>query len=215
MPNWTTNKAVIVGPEEEIKSFYKKLEEWGSVNHSKFTDTGYNWIGNLVIGAGFVDEKGKPTLKSRGEICERSLGEDQRIYVLYTFAWDSGEDTWKSILEKVAPNCKFYYLTADISMGNVFTNDENMEVFPETILLNITIDHPEEDCIEDFYTVEDAKQELFDMYERLTGHEIEDDEDISLKDLAIKVSQLNLPTDDKYMRANPEITIYSIERLPY
>lgn len=171
MPNWCYNDCFISGPKNEVKPLYEKLNSWVSKN-IKPNGFGLNWLGNIVLNAGFsVDEqeKGKDeVLRARGSIINdfeyHDDDEEPNIWFTYESAWAPFPDTWKKILRKHAPHCKFYYFAEEPGMGIYETNDINGRFFANDYYVetNITIDErslPDNLGLlnEIYYTIKDLK----------------------------------------------------------
>lgn len=138
MPNWCNTSMTIEGPKAEIENIHQKIMEWTSRNYVE-NDFGVNWLGNIVVGAGFSYE----TLACRGLIT--SMDEEitanlkkPGIYyfqVQYESAWKDVTETWKIILEKFAPNCEIYYVAEELGNEYFVTNDRDKEYYDEDIIV--------------------------------------------------------------------------------
>lgn len=102
-------------------------------------DFGKNWLGNIVVGAGFSYE----TLACRGLITSmdeeiRARQDEPETYyfqVQYDSAWKDITETWKIILEKFAPNCEIYYVAEELGCEYFVTNDRDKEYYDEDIIV--------------------------------------------------------------------------------
>ena len=106
MPNWCNTSMTIEGPKAEIESIHRKIMEWTSRNYVK-NDFGKNWLGNIVVGAGFSYK----LLACRGLISfmdeEITARQDEPgIYyfqVQYESAWTDINGTIYSYLVRLRP----------------------------------------------------------------------------------------------------------------
>lgn len=138
MPNWCNTSMTIEGPKAEIESIHRKIMEWTSRNYVK-NDFGKNWLGNIVVGAGFSYK----LLACRGLISfmdeEITARQDEPgIYyfqVQYESAWTDINGTWETILEKYAPNCDIYYVAEELGCEYFVTNDRDKRYYDEEIIV--------------------------------------------------------------------------------
>lgn len=138
MPNWCNTSMTIEGPKAEIESIHRKIIEWTSRNYVK-NDFGKNWLGNIVVGAGFSYK----LLACRGLISfmdeEITARQDEPgIYyfqVQYESAWTDINGTWETILEKFAPNCDIYYVAEELGCEYFVTNDRDKRYYDEEIIV--------------------------------------------------------------------------------
>lgn len=138
MPNWCNTSMTIEGPKAEIESIHRKIMEWTSRNYVK-NDFGKNWLGNIVVGAGFSYK----LLACRGLISfmdeEITARQDEPgIYyfqVQYESAWTDINGTWETILEKFAPNCDIYYVAEELGCEYFVTNDRDKRYYDEEIIV--------------------------------------------------------------------------------
>lgn len=138
MPNWCNTSMTIEGPKAEIESIHRKIMEWTSRNYVK-NDFGKNWLGNIVVGAGFSYK----LLACRGLISfmdeEITARQDEPgIYyfqVQYESAWTDINGTWETILEKFAPNCEIYYIAEELGNEYFVTNDRDKRYYDEEIIV--------------------------------------------------------------------------------
>ena len=138
MPNWCNTSMTIEGPKAEIENIHQKIMEWTSRNYVK-NDFGKNWLGNIVVGAGFSYK----LLACRGLISfmdeEITARQDEPgIYyfqVQYESAWTDINGTWETILEKFAPNCEIYYVAEELGNEYFVTNDRDKRYYDEEIIV--------------------------------------------------------------------------------
>ena len=138
MPNWCNTSMTIEGPKTEIENIHQKIMEWTSRNYVE-NDFGKNWLGNIVIGAGFSYK----LLACRGAITymdeEITARQDELgIYyfqVQYESAWTDINGTWETILEKFAPNCDIYYVAEELGCEYFVTNDRDKRYYDEEIIV--------------------------------------------------------------------------------
>ena len=151
MPNWAYNNEIIYGPKAEIDGLYKKLINWTSINQEE-NGFGLKWIGNIVIGAGFKVPDGVDPCKSFSDLdnlqCKGSILNDFEVtdcdngFAKISFdsetAWSDFRETWDLILEKHAPNCKYYFLSVEAGMDLFYKRDcDEHEFFPVDSHLNL------------------------------------------------------------------------------
>ena len=138
MPNWCNTSMTIEGPKAEIENIHQKIMEWTSRNYVE-NDFGKNWLGNIVVGAGFSYK----LLACRGLISfmdeEITARQDEPgIYyfqVQYESAWTDINGTWETILEKFAPNCDIYYVAEELGCEYFVTNDRDKRYYDEEIIV--------------------------------------------------------------------------------
>lgn len=138
MPNWCNTSMTIEGPKAEIENIHQKIMEWTSRNYVK-NDFGKNWLGNIVVGAGFSYK----LLACRGAITymdeEITARQDEPgIYyfqVQYESAWTDINGTWETILEKFAPNYEIYYVAEELGNEYFVTNDRDKRYYDEEIIV--------------------------------------------------------------------------------
>ena len=138
MPNWCNTSMTIEGQKEEIQSIHRKIKEWTSKNYVE-NDFGENWLGNIVVGAGFSYK----LLACRGLITSMDEGKTARqdkpgIYyfqVQYESAWTDINKTWEIILKRHAPNCKIYYVAEELGCGYYVTNDRDGKYYDEEVIV--------------------------------------------------------------------------------
>ena len=156
MPNWCYNECFISGPRNEVKPLFENLRKWTSQNYKpNGFDIGM-WIGNIVLGAGFITESEEVTeekpinnlLLCRGQILSGfeyhhpiESGKDPYIWFTYESAWAPLVDTFESILKRHAPNCKFYYFAEEPGMGIHQTNDANCKFFNNDFYIDYQVDY--------------------------------------------------------------------------
>lgn len=136
MPNWCNTSMTIEGPKEEIQSIHRKIKEWTSRNYVE-NDFGKNWLGNIVVGAGFSYK----LLACRGLISsmdkEITTRQDEPgtyyFQVQYKSAWTDINDTWEIILEKFAPNCDIYYIAEELGNEYFVTNDRDERYYENEV----------------------------------------------------------------------------------
>lgn len=144
MPNWCSTDMIIEGPKREVEAFHKNVLKWTSKNYVE-NDFGKNWLGNIVVGAGFSYK----LLACRGAITymdeEITAWQDEPgIYyfqVQYESAWTDINGTWKTILEKYAPNCEIYYVAEELGNEYFVTNDRDKRYYDEEIIVLSYLEH--------------------------------------------------------------------------
>lgn len=201
MPNWCSTNMTIEGPKAEIENIHQKIMKWTSRNYVE-NDFGVNWLGNVVVGAGFSYE----TLACRGLITSMdeeitaNLKKPETYYfqVQYESAWKDITETWKIILEKFAPNCEIYYVAEELGCEYFVTNDRDKEYYDEDIIVlsYLTKNNPlyqkweeEFDC-ESYMTRKSLKERLTAIFGPM-----------SLRKL-IKKAEAIPQTDDEYVYIN-------------
>lgn len=136
MPNWCNTSMTIEGPKEEIQSIHRKIKEWTSRNYVE-NDFGKNWLGNIVVGAGFSYKllACRGLISSMDEEITARQDEPGTYYfqVQYDSAWTDINDTWEIILEKFAPNCDIYYIAEELGNEYFVTNDRDERYYDNEI----------------------------------------------------------------------------------
>ena len=201
MPNWCSTDMIIEGPKREVEAFHKNVLKWTSKNYVE-NDFGKNWLGNIVVGAGFSYE----TLACRGLITSmdeeiRARQDEPETYyfqVQYDSAWKDITETWKIILEKFAPNCEIYYVAEELGCEYFVTNDRDKEYYDEDIIVlsYLTKTNPlyqkweEKFACESYMTRKSLKERLTAIFGPM-----------SLRKL-IKKAEAIPKTDDEYVYIN-------------
>lgn len=201
MPNWCNTSMTIEGPKAEIESIHRKIMEWTSRNYVK-NDFGKNWLGNIVVGAGFSYK----LLACRGEItymdeeitARQDEPETYYFQVQYDSAWKDITETWKIILKKFAPNCEIYYVAEELGCEYFVTNDRDKEYYDEDIIVlsYLTKTNPlyqkweEKFACESYMTRKSLKERLTAIFGPM-----------SLRKL-IKKAEAIPQTDDEYVYIN-------------
>ena len=138
MPNWCYNQEIIIGPKNEIKDLYTKLNVWASENYVK-NGFGASWLGNIVYGAGFKrqDEDMETGLACRGSIVDDfdlEIDENNNTGIIRfasQTAWGAMPEMWFKIVEKFAPHCKYFFCSEEPGMMEYYTNDTENEYFTD------------------------------------------------------------------------------------
>ena len=214
MPNWCSVEEIIVGPEEEVQNIHDKMIEWTKKSFIK-TDFGDQWIGNIVIGAGFNYEE----LDCRGSVFDIDLAVMDDVDCKTAFfgfnsevAWGAIPDTWHAILEKHAPNCKYYYRAIETGMCEFYTNDKNKDFFKEDYFIS--------SCIADDDSLPDSIKSIEDDFDLIDGESYWEKDDLvnilqkilnttetDIDKLIEHFEEIDLGHEDNY------INIYKIERI--
>ena len=201
MPNWCNTSMTIEGPKAEIESIHRKIKEWTSRNYIK-NDFGKNWLGNIVVGAGFSYK----LLACRGLISfmdeEITARQDEPgIYyfqVQYESAWTDINGTWETILERHAPNCEIYYVAEELGNEYFVTNDRDKRYYDEEIIVlsNLEKTNPLDQKGEEEFECESymARKSLKERLTAIFGP-------MSLRKL-IKKAEAIPQTDDEYVYIN-------------
>lgn len=144
MPNWCCNSEIIAGPKEEVEKLRDLIEEWTSKNYVE-NGFGLEWLGNIVIGAGFMiyDDDPEHGFHCRGnlsdvlEIEEGTDGEDWKLHFQSLTACIPMPEMWYAIVAKYAPHCNYYYFSEE--HGNLLyqSNDVTHRFFTEEYFVDV------------------------------------------------------------------------------
>lgn len=160
MPNWCMTSMVIEGHKADVEKIRALLLDWTSreYHHSDF---GKNWLGNIVLGAGFKtsdeDDEGlycRGFIDSIGDVMESKDGM-YSFLVEYESAWKPLPDMWKAIMQKHAPYCGVYW----------YAEEPGSEVFETN---DLSKKHFDMDYVVDSY-VEDKKNPLSSAFDGIEG----------------------------------------------
>ena len=150
MPNWCTTSMVITGPKNELENLMDLLWEWTSKEYRK-SDFGKNWLGNIVLGAGFeTSENGG--FKCRGAIVdlwEEPEEIDNGVYkfdIVYESAWCPVHDMWHAVLKKFAPSCKMYWYAEESGTLLYESNDINQDFYIGDYVVNYYLEESNPLC---------------------------------------------------------------------
>lgn len=127
MPNWCmTNIYINNENEEELKDFYKKLEEWTSKNYCE-NGFGLRWLGN-VLGNSGIDtmENGDFNIRCRGWIEYFDLCDSNQLQIQTATAWVPMVKMWVKVCEKYLPNAEIIYTAEECGMILYITNDHDL-----------------------------------------------------------------------------------------
>lgn len=155
MPNWCYNEEFIYGPKPQVKELYEKLIDWSSRKYEG-DDSCEAWLYKIALGAGFrIDPSSKvegddtqPALYFRGYLLEpfELVDFDEHNAVIRfssDTAWGNLYVEWDTILAKVAPDCKYYFIAEEPGSG-VYIKRDPLEMFPEAEwVFDIFIEDPE------------------------------------------------------------------------
>ena len=144
MPNWCCNCEIIAGPKEEVKKLRDLIEEWTSKNYVE-NGFGLEWLGNIVIGAGFTIYDDDPVngfycrgnLSDALEIEEGKDGEDWELHFQSLTACGPMPQMWYAIVAKYAPHCKYYYYSEEHGNQLYESNDVEHRFFPEEYFVDV------------------------------------------------------------------------------
>ena len=144
MPNWCNTSMTIEGPKTEIENIHQKIMEWTSRNYVK-NDFGKNWLGNIVVGAGFSYKllacRGAITYMDEEITAQQDEPDIYYFQVQYESAWTDINGTWETILEKYAPNCEIYYVAEELGNEYFVTNDRDKRYYDEEIIVLSYLEH--------------------------------------------------------------------------
>lgn len=157
MPNWCMTNMVIEGHKADVEKIRGLLIQWTSKEYMH-SDFGKNWLGNIVLGAGFkVDEEDglhcRGWIDSIGDITESTDG--YSFVVEYESAWGPVSDMWKAVMQKHAPTCAMYWYAEEPGNEVYETNDLNKK-------------HFDMDYVVDSY-VENSKNPLSSAFDGIEG----------------------------------------------
>lgn len=140
MPNWCDTEYRFYGKRKDIAAFHDKLEEW-TAKSAKKNGFGNDWLGNILIGAGFdyeTNEAGK--IEGWGHIsCRGTLTYLGDISVIDddTAEFNAGTETawcamprlWLAVIQKHGWKIKFDFLETEPGMGVYcrFYGDEHQD----------------------------------------------------------------------------------------
>ena len=137
MPNWCENDDIIIGPKRDCKAFLQKI-----VPLIEACDMDYNLapvLEQLGVNPEQYDCRGMFTCIPYYQ----DMGDCGQISFSTLTAWSSITETWKSLLEDVAPNCEYYHFSVEPGSLYVMTNDLDKRFFPQDYVMDICIDDPE------------------------------------------------------------------------
>ena len=144
MPNWCNTSMTIEGPKTEIENIHQKIMAWTSRNYVE-NDFGKNWLGNIVVGAGFSYKllacRGAITYMDEEITAQQDEPDIYYFQVQYESAWTDINGTWETILEKYAPNCEIYYVAEELGNEYFVTNDRDKRYYDEEIIVLSYLEH--------------------------------------------------------------------------
>ena len=144
MPNWCNTDYRFYGKPEDIAAFHNKLLEWisKSAMENDFSD---NWLGNILIGAGFDYEaneaekiEGWGHIRCRGSLIyldDISIIDDNTAEFNATTetAWCAMPRLWLAVIQKYGWEIKFDFLEVEPGMSVYcqFYGDEPQDTEPQ------------------------------------------------------------------------------------
>lgn len=132
MPNWCSNKMVVVGPKEDLINLVEKLEEAQKIASEKKYLTLYC----LLLALGYSEEEANQfDFKGYFTDFERTPWENQKgvasITVWYESAWTPCIDAWEVILHRHFNDCAQYTLAEEPGCEVYVNTDPTGEYLPE------------------------------------------------------------------------------------
>lgn len=153
MPNWCMNNMVIEGKKADVEKFRNLLLTWTSKEYEP-SDFGKNWLGNIVLGAGFsLYEDGglqcRGFVDSIGEVEDGSDGLST-FEVEFESAWSPIPKTWNAVMKKYAPRCKMYWSAIEPGNEVYETNDTAKKYFDADYFVDACITNRKNRLYESF-----------------------------------------------------------------
>ena len=191
MANWCDNVERIAGPKEQVKPLYEKLTEW--IDDDEYPDgVRKGWLGNIVNHSG-IEENPDPVTwrhRSRGELIDgfhyEENGDEGIISFSTLTAWGPFPETWYAVLEKHAPDARYYYIASEPGMCIYESNDIHHRFFHDTFMIDCCLWEREKlppFYAEEFKDMEDGlnnywyPDEVIGMMEHITGLKIDAEDD--------------------------------------
>lgn len=203
MPNWCMTTMVIDGYKADVEKIRNLLLTWTSKEYQP-SDFGVNWLGNIVLGAGF--KIGESLEKDGGLYCRGFvdyIGEieelDDGLYsfdVEYESAWGPVPEMWKAVMQKHAPHCGLYWYAEEPGSEIYMTNDVGKKYFDSDFVVDSHLENKESPLYKDFqatsmFQKDDLKEALISVFGKDT-----------LKNLIEKLKNVPL-NDGEWLSVHP------------
>ena len=194
MPNWCLTIFKFHGSEKDLEIFDQKITEWTSKNFAQ-NDFGYEWLGNILYGAGLQDRIDNPDpekcLACRGNIIGSSCGcVDGTMDVWVESAWVPMAKMWAEVIKVLGLDIDFSFSAEEPGCELYWNYDPGYGDFDD-FEVHICIDLDDKG-FEEYTTEEDAVEMLNDIY-HLNATDL---------DSAIAKCQKLIKSDDDYISVN-------------
>lgn len=150
MPNWCFTNIIFHGSKSEIEDFHNKIEKWTSQNPWN-AGFGNDWLGNVLIGAGFEDriDSESDRIRCRGSItfmevdsCDDS--DEALLYVDTETAWAPMCKMWEEVINKLEyKTIGFSYIAEEPGMA-VYEICDPYGDFPDRYYIDIYLEEEDE-----------------------------------------------------------------------
>ena len=147
MYDWYYNNEYILGPKDEIKALFIKLNKWVFENVTE-NNFGINWLGNIVTNAGFKRQDEDPNgFYCHGLILNHFEIEPENEAESYiSFSSETRfrpvPELWKAILEKYAPHSHYYYISENIENNFIESNDKEHHFINDQFYVEMCFENP-------------------------------------------------------------------------
>ena len=134
MPNWCSNKMVVVGPKQDLLNLVEKLEEAKKIASEKKQ---YFSLFCLLLALGYSEEEANQQFDFRGEFSDfdRTPWENEKgvssITIWYESAWTPCIEAWETILHRHFNDCAQYTLAEEPGCEVFVNTDPTGEYLPE------------------------------------------------------------------------------------
>lgn len=145
MPNWCYNQEVIIGPEDEIRPLYNDLSKWTSEEYIE-NGFGTEWLGHIVA-RGINESREYENYACRGKIIDlfepEKTDDDSEYKISFSSetAWGPMPEMWHALLEKRAPNCRYYYYAEEPGCEIYCSNDVEHENFTRESVITAYVEN--------------------------------------------------------------------------
>ena len=176
MPNWCMNNLVIEGHKKDVEAFRKLLLTWTCIEYVH-SDFGKSWLGNVVLGAGFLLSKGleqddnlycRGWIDSIGDVVDGKDGISS-FTVEYESAWKPLPNMWKAVMQKHAPYCALYWFATEPGSDVYQTNDISKKHFDTDYYVDSYLEDSKNPLYKDFqeareFTEKELKEVLTSLF---------------------------------------------------
>ena len=140
MANMCTNQVYLVGPISEITTLFENIQKWRAKSREGDLES-------IALGAGFElkdsynDEPSNFKVVAEGDfmndpVIYQDSEDEARIYFETETKWFPQSKLWIKLLEKYAPNSKYYHFSVEPGSELYITNDENEKYFDTSYVVD-------------------------------------------------------------------------------